>query len=92
MTRAVLDCIVGAVTPPERPATGELMRLLTFLACLVTHASIKAALIHLVTRHATADKAHQRYPDLIVSLCHMLRAAHDSPTHVQAQVRVTLYI
>ncbi|XP_054285555.1 protein virilizer-like isoform X1 [Macrosteles quadrilineatus] len=85
VTRAVLDSIVKAVTPPERPVTSHMMRLLTFLACMTTHASVKAALLNLIVRQPSSDKAHQRYPDLVVSLCHILRAPHDCPTHVQAQ-------
>lgn len=75
-----------ALISPERSASSHLMRLLAFLACLATHASIKAAIIQLTIRPAAPDKVQQRYPDLVVSLCHVLRAPHDSPTHVQAQV------
>ncbi|XP_046659595.1 protein virilizer isoform X2 [Homalodisca vitripennis] len=82
VTRAVLDTIVKAVSS-EWPVSSHMMRLLTFLACLATHAPVKAALLHLTIRN-NSDKT-QRYPDLIVSLCHILRANHESPTHVQAQ-------
>lgn len=82
----MLDSLVKALISPERSASSHLMRLLAFLACLATHASIKAAIIQLTIRPAAPDKVQQRYPDLVVSLCHVLRAPHDSPTHVQAQV------
>lgn len=82
----MLDSLVKALISPERSASSHLMRLLAFLACLATHASIKAAIIQLTIRPAAPDKVQQRYPDLVVSLCHVLRAPHDSPTHIQAQV------
>lgn len=83
VTRAVLDSIANSVTPVDHPVSGYMMRLLNFLACLVTHASIKAAVIHLTVRNQAVKD--ERYPNLIVSLCHILRATFDSQIHIQAQ-------
>lgn len=69
----------------DRPVSSHAMRLITLLACLVNHASIKAAVIHLTMRNSQAAKIDERYPNLIVSMCHILRAAFDSPVHIQAQ-------
>lgn len=69
---------------PESPCSGHSARLLNFLACLVTHASVKPAVLHLLSRGG-GTKADERYPGLVLSLCSILRSPSDSPSHIQAQ-------
>ncbi|RZF39648.1 hypothetical protein LSTR_LSTR001169 [Laodelphax striatellus] len=99
VTCAVLDAIVTALTPPERPASANAVQVLNFLAYLVTHASIKSAFIHLLTvkpapssssKSATAagtvsSNSDDRYTNVISTFCQILRAPYTVPTHVQAQ-------
>ncbi|XP_063240539.1 protein virilizer isoform X2 [Bacillus rossius redtenbacheri] len=70
----------------DAPCTGHTARLLNFLACLVTHASIKCAVMQLITRCGPSMcKADEQYPALIVVLCSILVRPSDNPAHVQAQ-------
>ncbi|XP_039284110.1 protein virilizer isoform X2 [Nilaparvata lugens] len=88
---AVLDAIVSALTPPDRPASPNAVQVLNLLAYLVTHASIKAALMHLLTvraastTKAAANSEEHRYASVVSSFSHILRAPFILPTHVQAQ-------
>ncbi|XP_075224431.1 VIR_N domain-containing protein isoform X2 [Lycorma delicatula] len=85
VTRAVLDSVTSSLISLDRLATGHIVQVLNFLAYLVTHASIKATVINLTTRNASSNKQDEQYPNVIVSLCQILRAPSDLPTHVQAQ-------
>lgn len=69
---------------PELPCSSHTARLLNFLACLVTHGSIKAAVLNLLLARGNV-KSDERYPDLIQFLCIILQSPSDTPAHIQAQ-------
>ena len=76
---------------PESPCSGHTARLLNFLACLVTHASVKSAVLHLLARGGSI-KTDERYPGLVTSLCAILCSPSDSPSHIQVSYfNVLLY-
>lgn len=72
---------------PESPCSGHTARLLNFLACLVTHASVKSAVLHLLTKGGSV-KSDERYPGLVTSLCAILRSPSDSSSHIQVGINL----
>lgn len=100
VSRSVLDGILVSMniqlkTQPNNPApalsegpcSSHTARLLNFLACLITHASVKCAVLNLLCAggRGSGVKADERFPQLVSHLCHILRSAYDTPSHVQAQ-------
>lgn len=73
------------IVTPESPCSGHTARLLNFLACLVTHASVKLAVLHLLGKGSSV-KSDERYPGLVTSLCAILRSPSDSPSHIQVGI------
>jgi len=69
----------------DSPCSGHTARLLNFLACLVTHASVKSAVLHLLAK-GSSIKSDERYPGLVTSLCAILRSPSDSPAHIQVGI------
>jgi len=74
---------------PESPCSGHTARLLNFLACLVTHASVKSAVLHLLTKGGSV-KSDERYPGLVTSLCAILRSPSDSSSHIQVGINLVI--
>lgn len=74
---------------PDSPCSGHTARLLNFLACLVTHASVKSAVLHLLAKGGSV-KSDERYPALVISLCAILRSPSDSSSHIQVRIATVL--
>lgn len=72
---------------PEGPCSSHTSRLLNFLACLITHASVKCAVLNLLCAggRGSGVKSDERFPQLVTHLCRVLHTPYDSPSHVQAQ-------
>jgi hypothetical protein len=79
---------VANVTP-DSPCSGHTARLLNFLACLVTHASVKSAVLHLLAKGGSV-KSDERYPALVTSLCAILRSPSDSSSHIQVGIAAVI--
>ncbi|KAK3914172.1 Protein virilizer-like protein [Frankliniella fusca] len=97
VVRSILDAILVSLNihpkappaslQPEGPCSSHTARLLNFLACLITHASVKCATLNLLCAGARGSgvKADERFPPLISALCRILRTPYDKPPHIQAQ-------
>ncbi|XP_066999085.2 protein virilizer isoform X2 [Anabrus simplex] len=90
VSRGILDPVLTSMEQSQSPdqtdglCSGHTARLLNFLACLVTHAAVKSALLQLITKGGPV-KADERYPGLVTMFCNILRSPSDSPSHIQAQ-------
>lgn len=92
VTRAIMDLLLTQVlgdntvsVHPQEPANFNVARLLNFLACLVTHASIKSTFLHLVRQTFTVPRSEDRYWLIMPVLCNLLTISSDLPSHVQSQ-------
>lgn len=78
----VARAAVGAVTrelKPGEPATASIARVLGFLACLVSHAPVKCAVLHAM------NSGGPRATDVQAALCSVLGLASSSNEHAAAQ-------
>ncbi|XP_075978617.1 VIR_N domain-containing protein [Anticarsia gemmatalis] len=78
----VARAAVGAVTrelKPGEPATASIARVLGFLACLVSHAPVKCAVLHAM------NGGGPRATDVQTALCSVLGLANSSNEHAAAQ-------
>lgn len=90
IARGVLDNVYDAVVVRDEskvgPCSSHTARLLNFLACLVTHNTIKCAVLHLIHTNATVTlKTDERYVMLIPSFVQILKINSTLTSHVQAQ-------
>lgn len=78
----VARAAVGAVTrelKPGEPASASIARVLGFLACLVSHAPVKCAVLHAM------NSGGSRATDVQIALCSVLGLANASNEHAAAQ-------
>ncbi|KAG5885200.1 hypothetical protein JTB14_012224 [Gonioctena quinquepunctata] len=90
IARGVLDNVYDALIPKEDAKMGacnaHVARLLNFLACLVTHNTIKCAMLHLVHTNSTVTlKTEERYVSLIPAFWQVLKNNCNSTSHIQSQ-------
>ncbi|XP_060534477.1 protein virilizer [Cylas formicarius] len=71
VARGVLDAVRDALDASSCSAS-QTARLLNFLACLVTHAPIKCAVLHLI-HGGGAAKTDDKYAELVPRFCRVLR-------------------
>lgn len=101
VSRAVLDPLMTTLQKPQTPnQTGEsvweipcsshALRLLNFLACLVSHSSIKAAVLSLMT--VGSVKSDEKYLPLVNGFATILRTPSNVVTHTQVQEHVILIL
>ncbi|KAL0270837.1 UNVERIFIED_CONTAM: hypothetical protein PYX00_008118 [Menopon gallinae] len=98
ISRAILDPLIITLqkSPPtetaawEIPCSSNTLRLLNFLACLASHASIKAAVLQLLT--TSNIKTDERFQCLITAFTTILRTPCNVATHTQVQEHVILVI
>lgn len=83
------NSLSAANVTPDSPCSGHTARLLNFLACLVTHASVKSAVLHLLAKGGSV-KSDERYPALVTSLCAILRSPSDSSSHIQVGIAAVI--
>ncbi|CAG9763201.1 unnamed protein product [Ceutorhynchus assimilis] len=77
IARGFLDLAFKALTT-NLPCTSHVARLLNFLACLVTHNTIKCAVLHLI-------HCDDNYSKLIPAFERILKLSDGSTSHIQAQ-------
>ncbi|RZB40500.1 virilizer, partial [Asbolus verrucosus] len=87
IARGILDTVYKALVPNEESKVGvcnnHVTRLLNFLACLVTHGTLKCAVLHLI--HSTNMKIDEKYPSLVQVFGQVLKINNNSTGHIQAQ-------
>lgn len=88
IARGVLDTVYNtlSVNSEKIPAcSGNVARLLNFLACLVTHPPIKCAILQLIHSNSANSKGDDKYSALIPAFMQILKIKDASNYHVQAQ-------
>lgn len=90
IAKGVLDNIFDAVVQKEEiksgPCSSHAARLLNFLACLVTHNTIKCAVLHLIHTNSTVTfKTDEKYVSLIPAFAHIVKNSNSTNSHIQAQ-------
>lgn len=86
IARGTLDSVYKVLVPSEDSKVGictsYVTRLLNFLACLVTHSTLKCAVLHLIH---SSNKTDEKYPNLVQIFGQVLRINSSSTSHIQAQ-------
>lgn len=90
IARGILDTVHNSLNAGENklPAcNGNIVRLLNFLACLVTHSPLKCAILQLIHNNsASVLKSDEKYPALIGAFAEILKTSDPSNNyHVQSQ-------
>ncbi|XP_018577529.1 protein virilizer isoform X2 [Anoplophora glabripennis] len=90
IARGILDNVYNALIPKEDmkmgPCNSHIARLLNFLACLVTHNTIKCAILHLIHTNSTVTlKTDEKYVSLIPAFAQILKTNCSTTSHIQAQ-------
>ncbi|KAL1500859.1 hypothetical protein ABEB36_006283 [Hypothenemus hampei] len=88
IARGFLDSVYTALAGNcDRPCTNHVVRLLNFLACLMTHAPIKGAVLHLIHSNACigTSKTDEKYSNLITCFGQILSLNDSTNSHVQSQ-------
>lgn len=92
ITRSVLDLLISNVCnesnslpQPMTPVGYNVARILNFLACLITHPSVKCTTLHLLRQGTSLPKSEDRYSIFIPLLCSILTTVSDNQSHVQSQ-------
>ncbi|KAK4877295.1 hypothetical protein RN001_009801 [Aquatica leii] len=90
IAKGILDTVhAGLVTESDnlnQPCTGNIARLLNFLACLVTHNSLKCAILQLIqVGNVNASKTDEKYTALIPAFTKILTLNSTVNSHVQSQ-------
>lgn len=87
IARGFLDTVFQALSGNEqKPCSSHVARLLNFLACLVTHSTIKCAVLHLIqTNSNVTGKTEDKYSSLILFFSNILKLNDLSNSHIQAQ-------
>lgn len=75
----------------EIPCTSHTLRLLNFLACLVSHSSIKAAILSLITGNNN-NKSDEKYLPVASKFATILQTPSNVVTHSQVQEHVILIL
>ncbi|XP_076274997.1 protein virilizer-like isoform X2 [Rhynchophorus ferrugineus] len=88
IARGMLDAVYKALlTKDDGPCTSHVARLLNFLACLVTHNTVKCAVLHLMhTNSNVTGNQENKYSSLILAFSNILKRSDvTSTSHIQAQ-------
>ncbi|XP_019867996.2 protein virilizer isoform X2 [Aethina tumida] len=90
IARGILDIVYEALIPKEDmkmgPCNSHVARVLNFLACLVTHNTIKCAILHLIhTNSCVTSKPDDKYTALIPAFAQVLKNNCNTNSHIQAQ-------
>ncbi|KAJ8978120.1 hypothetical protein NQ317_014175 [Molorchus minor] len=90
IARGILDNVYNALIPKEDtkigPCNSYVARLLNFLACLVTHNTIKCAVLYLLhTNTAVTLKTDEKYVTLIPAFAQVIKNNFNTNSHVQSQ-------
>lgn len=90
IARGILDSVYDVLVPKEDmklgPCNGHVARLLNFFACLVTHSTIKCAVLYLIHSNSSVSlKTEEKYPNLIQAFMQVLKNNCTSNSHVQSQ-------
>ncbi|XP_031343307.1 protein virilizer isoform X1 [Photinus pyralis] len=84
IAKGILDTVHADLSTESdvltQPSSGNVARLLNFLACLVTHNSLKCAILSLLQ-----NKAEEKYSSIIPSFAKILSYSSSTNSHVQAQ-------
>ncbi|XP_066149127.1 protein virilizer [Euwallacea fornicatus] len=87
IARGFLDTVYNALMANEqKPCTSHIARLLNFLACLVTHSTIKCAILHMIQSNSNVTgKADEKYSSLIPAFSQILKLNDLLTSHIQSQ-------
>lgn len=91
IARVVLDIVHGAVIKivddqvSVPPCNGYSARVLNFLACLVTHSTVKSAVLNLLSSGGSSVKSDDKYPQLVSTFLQILKMAVNNQQHLLAQ-------
>ncbi|KAF5276514.1 hypothetical protein FQA39_LY06583 [Lamprigera yunnana] len=89
IAKGILDTVhmeLNDTDNPNQPCSGNIARLLNFLACLVTHNSLKCAVLQLIQAGSLhASKNDEKYCSLIPAFAKILTLNSHVNSHVQAQ-------
>lgn len=90
IARGILDNIYDAMVQKEEiksgPCSSYAARLLNFLACLVTHNTIKCAVLHLIHTNSTVtSKTDEKYVSLVPAFAQVVKNTNSTNSHIQAQ-------
>ncbi|KAF5273298.1 hypothetical protein FQR65_LT04720 [Abscondita terminalis] len=90
IAKGILDTVhAGLITETDslvQPCSGNIARLLNFLACLVTHNSLKCAILQLIQiGNLNTQKTDEKYTALIPAFAKILTLNSSVNSHVQAQ-------
>lgn len=86
IARGILDAVNEEITPKENTkvtCTLHLARLLNFLACLVTHSTLKCAVLSLL--QTSSGTQEQKYSSLISYFVQILKTNNQISHHIQCQ-------
>ncbi|XP_017779064.1 PREDICTED: protein virilizer isoform X2 [Nicrophorus vespilloides] len=88
IARGILDNVHGAIVlnddTKKLVCNGYIARLMNFLACLVTHGSLKCTFLHLLA-NSSGGKGDEKYPAIILAFAQILRSTSNVNSHVQTQ-------
>lgn len=79
------DSKFDSKTDPTLICNAQTSRLLNFLACLVTHGTIKCSILQLLNNSSSTIKGDDKYPRIISAFVRILKTHNDSNYHVQSQ-------
>lgn len=86
IAKGVLDSVIRVLGEVGKTGicNNHLARLLNFLACLVTHGTVKCAVLHLL-HSSNHQKIDEKYPSLVTLFTNVLTISNSSTSHIQAQ-------
>ncbi|KAF2903313.1 hypothetical protein ILUMI_02877 [Ignelater luminosus] len=89
IARGILDTVHTGLTTEEdlnQPCSGNTARLLNLLACLVTHNSLKCAVLHLLyPNNPNISKGDEKYAGLLQTFARIVNVTSNVNSHIQAQ-------
>lgn len=87
IARGFLDTVYTALMANDQsPCSSHVGRLLNFLACLVTHSTIKCAVLHLIHSNSNVTgKTDDKYSTLISVFSQILKLSDSSNSQIQSQ-------
>lgn len=90
ISRGILDNLCNLLVPKEEskvvPCDSHVAKLLNFFACLVTHSTIKSAVLHLIHTNSTVTlKTDEKYSSLIPTFAQILKTNSTLNSHIHSQ-------
>ncbi|CAH0389348.1 unnamed protein product [Bemisia tabaci] len=87
VVRSILDALFSSLSLNQNvaPVTPRTVRLLNFLACLLTYPCVKVAFLHLTVNNASVPKSEEKFLTLMDTLCLIISTPSDDVNHLQAQ-------